>query len=121
MNRTAEDTGAPPVLDRDTLDRFVQDVGATAFPALLVSFRREIAARRGSLCALLAEENFDAIEIGAHSLKATARTIGAIALSACAARIEKAALARNREALAAAGKALDEATATCLAALESLS
>lgn len=117
----ATDNAAAPVLDREVLDAFASDVGAAAFPALLVSFRREIATRRDSLRGLLTGDDLEAIEVSAHSLKATARTIGAMALSACAARIETAALAADRTALASAGAMLESATSDCLSALEALS
>lgn len=110
-----------PILDQEILKAFVSDVGAAAFPALLVSFRREIATRRDSLCGLLPGDDLEAIEVSAHSLKATARTIGAMALSSCAARIEAAALAGDRTALERAATTLETATSDCLSALEALS
>ncbi len=96
---------------REVLETLRADLGDEVLDGLVERFVEEAHARRDGLARQLAEDDLEAVEIGAHALKSAARTLGARGIADAAEAIEAAARARDAQAAGTAFETLKAAIA----------
>ena len=85
------------VLNLDTMERLLDDTSVDFLPSLIEVFEAESAQRVDNIQKNLAEKDFKALSVEAHSLKGTSATFGAEALRSLSEKIEKSAKAGEYE------------------------
>jgi signal transduction histidine kinase/CheY-like chemotaxis protein/HPt (histidine-containing phosphotransfer) domain-containing protein len=112
-------TGEPPVIDETALERLarLRPHGPDPVPEYVGLFLEEAPSQLAAVHTALAGADSDTVRRAAHTLKGSARTIGAAALAAIAEQIERHAREGALEAAAARAAALDAAYARAAAAL----
>ncbi len=81
---------APPSFDPTKIDQLIRDIGPDATDAILASFQLETQKRLDLFKAIIQSRDYNRLAREAHSLKSSAATIGFMALSREAARLERA-------------------------------
>lgn len=79
------------VLNLDTMERLLEDTSIDFLPSLIEVFEAESAQRVENIQKNLAEKDYAALSVEAHSLKGTSATFGAEALRSLSEKIEKSA------------------------------
>ena len=85
------------VLNLDTMERLLEDTSVDFLPSLIEVFEAESAQRVENIQNNLAQRDFTALSVEAHSLKGTSATFGAEALRALSEKIEKSAKAGDNQ------------------------